>query len=166
MNIHMPDLSAIALDDGIIRLTQRDYGDEYIIDLHVSQLHTIAEQLGLLKPASLPRSIQRQLSKLYQDASALSDYLGSVPSFPPQSRASEDQRMAAALFDGLESLLTNLGLIDDGRKEPQPEPQPPEPPKPSKFKPKGQQGDLLDGIKPSQDQSGNTYLNDAEPLFI
>lgn len=50
----MYDLAFTQLDDGTIRLEQRDYcGESAIIDLHPYQLQHVAERAGLLPP-SLP----------------------------------------------------------------------------------------------------------------
>ncbi len=45
----MHDLAFELLDDGTIRLEQRDYcGESYVIDLHPRQLMHVAERVGLL----------------------------------------------------------------------------------------------------------------------
>jgi hypothetical protein len=69
------DLSFEQLDDGTIRLEQKDYcGESYIIDLHPAQLRHIAERVGLLLPApavAWPRGFKQRMVRLQADV----DYL-------------------------------------------------------------------------------------------
>jgi hypothetical protein len=59
MNQQFYDLSINALDDGTIRLEQRDYcGESAIVDLHPAQLTYIADSLS----AHLPERVQEQPS--------------------------------------------------------------------------------------------------------
>lgn len=140
------DLEAQQFADGTIRLTQMDYaGEAAVIDLNPAQLKHLAEQIGVIEPAQIPRNVERQIWRMYEKAGELSDYLNGVPSFPPQSRASPDQEMADDLFDGLENILDDLGLMP---LDAEPEQDPADPPKQSKFHPEQppkqyQQGDLL-----------------------
>lgn len=105
------DLEAHQFEDGTVRLSQH-YGveDPSVIDLHPQQLRHLAEQTGLIAPV-ISRGVEVQLWRLYEHAGELADYLGAVPSFPPQPGETEDQRMANGLFEDLETLLTELGLI-------------------------------------------------------
>ena len=71
------DLSFDQLDDGTIRLGQKDYcGESYLIDLHPSQLRHIAERTGLLSPApavAWPRGFKQRLTRLQTDIDYLAD---------------------------------------------------------------------------------------------
>lgn len=111
------DLSFEQLDDGTIRLEQKDYcGESCVIDLHPCQLRHIAEQAGLLSPAPVvawPRGFLRRVERFHIHLAELADFLASVPSYPPQSEMDEDEARARDLLGELDDLLTDFGILPD-----------------------------------------------------
>lgn len=134
------DLEAQQFADGTVRLTQQSGIDEpSVIDLHPQQLQHLAKKIGLIEPERISRSVERMLWRLYEDAGKLADYLMAQMSFPPQDGLTRDQEMASVLFDDIENLLSELGLMTDGDDDETPEPSPPIEKPPKRY----QQGDLL-----------------------
>ena len=117
MNGQMYDLNVEQLDDGTIRLEQKDYcGESYTIDLHPCQLRHIAERTGLLSPSPIPtwpRGFLRRVERLHMRIAELVDFLASIPSFPPQSEMDEDEALARDLLDTFDDLLTDFGILPD-----------------------------------------------------
>lgn len=139
MNVQQFDLSATALDDGTVRLKQRDYaGDEAIVDLHPAQLRHIAVSAGLIdaEPA-WPPGFARALLRIRKEAAALADMLGAIPCFPPQAGMTADEQAAHDLWENISDLMVEHGLAE----APDAEPTTTEPPNHS------QQLDMLDTIK-------------------
>ncbi len=121
------DLSFEQLDDGTIRLEQKDYcGESYIIDLHPSQLRHIAERAGLQSPAPVvawPRGFLRRVERFHLRLADLVDFLASIRSYPPQSEMDEDEARARDLLDTFDDLLTDFGILpDEGASNPPPKP--------------------------------------------
>ena len=121
------DLNFEQLDDGTIRLEQKDYcGETYLIDLHPSQVRHIAERVGLLTPAPVvawPRGFLRRVKRFHIHLAELVDFLASIPSFPPQDEMDEDEARARDLLDSLDDLLTDFGILrdeDDSKGAPAP----------------------------------------------
>jgi hypothetical protein len=121
------DLSFEQLDNGTIRLEQKDYcGESSIIDLHPCQIRHIAERAGLLSPAPVPtwpRGFLRRVERFHIHLAELVDFLASIPSFPPQVEMDEDEARARDLLNDLDDLLTDFGILSgEGASNPPPDP--------------------------------------------
>lgn len=113
----MFDLTFDQLDDGTIRLEQRDYcGGSVIIDLHPAQLRLLAEKAGLLAinpPAAWPRGFLRRLERLRGMADDLGRLLYSAPCFPPGS-VTDDVASAGHLMDAFDDLMADYFDDEEG----------------------------------------------------
>lgn len=110
------DLAFEQNEDGIIRLTQNDYGEPVYIDLHPQQLAYIAHAFNKQPDqAALPRALIRRLDRLRGGIEALYDYLDAVPCFPPGRGETEDVTMARELLDGIDDLFEEFGLVEENR---------------------------------------------------
>lgn len=120
------DLSFEQLENGTIRLEQKDYcGESYVIDLHPCQLRHIAERTGLLSPAPVPtwpRGFLRRVERIHLRIADLVDFLASIPSFPPNSEMDEDEARARDLLDSFDDLLTDFGILTEDVRESAPGP--------------------------------------------
>lgn len=111
------DLSFGQLDDGTIRLEQKDYcGESYIIDLHPCQLRQVAERAGLLPPAPVvtwPRGFKQRLLRLQTDV----DYLaGDVWMGEICERLGDGLAFKigmTAVLDTMNDLLIDVGITQD-----------------------------------------------------
>ncbi len=132
-NQHFHDLAFDLMDDGTVKLTQTDCGEDYIITAHPEQIVFIARQLCGMNSATAS-----QVQDLERKLSVLTDRL---------ERLVTDRWFRDGIIDGCadfaEMLASLDGLVDlavemDGGRllpsDPKPEP-PPEPKKESKFKP-------------------------------
>lgn len=140
-NQHFHDLTFTLMDDGTVKLTQTDCGDDYIITAHPEQLRFITRRLCGMNEATAAtvENLERKLS-------VLTDRL---------ERLISDDWFRKGIIDGcgdFAEMLARLdGLVDlaiemDGGRLLPSEPKP-EPTKESKFKPmkpppKNQQLDL------------------------
>jgi hypothetical protein len=112
----MHDLNFGQLEDGTIRLEQRDYcGEPTLVDMHPCQLRHVAESVGLLVPAATtttrwPRGFVRRMERLRGQAHDLWALLDSVPCFPPGRGPTDDVMAAGDLLDNLDDLLADFGI--------------------------------------------------------
>ena len=140
-NQHFHDLAFDLMDDGTVKLTQTDCGDDYIITAHPEQITFIARRLCGMSIATAA-----QVEDLERKLSVLTDRL---------ERLVTDKWFRKAIIeecgDGIEMIAKLDGLLDlavemDGGRLLPSEP-PPEPKKESKFKqsepPANYQPDML-----------------------
>lgn len=124
MNERMHDL-AFQIDDGTIRLEQRDYGGEScVIDLHPCQLRYIAERAGLLEPAleaaAMPTHLQRRVRALHSRIAEFYDcefFFNEI--YDQCSSGPEMWLHIRAIFEMAEDLVTEQDTCqahDDGRQ--------------------------------------------------
>ena len=130
-NQHFHDLAFDLMDDGTVKLTQTDCGDDYIITAHPEQITFIARRL-----CGMSITTAAQVEDLERKLSVLTDRL---------------ERLVEECGDGIEMIAKLDGLLDlavemDGGRLLPSEP-PPEPKKESKFKqmkpPANYQPDML-----------------------
>jgi hypothetical protein len=111
------DLSFEQLDDGTIRLEQKDYcGETYLIDLHPSQIRHIAERSGLLTPApavSWPPGFKQRLVRLKTDVGYLADdiWMGEICNRISNGLAYKIGM--TAVLDTINDLLLDAGITPD-----------------------------------------------------
>lgn len=108
------DLGFEQNEDGIIRLTQNDFGEPVYIDLHPQQLSFVAQAFEK-QPAQavLPRDLIRRLDRLQHGIEALYNYLDAVPCFPPGKGETEDVILARELLNGIDELFEVFGLVTE-----------------------------------------------------
>jgi len=128
-NQHFHDLTYSLMDDGTVKLTQTDCGEDYIVTAHPEQLRFITRRL-----CGMPEATASQVQDLERKLSVLTDRL---------ERLVTDKWFRDGIIndcgDGIEMIAKLDGLVDlaiemDGGRLLPSEPKP-EPKKESKFKP-------------------------------
>lgn len=111
------DLSFDQLDDGTIRLEQKDYsGESYVIDLHPCQLRQVAERAGLLSSAPVvawPRGFKQRLTRLQTDVEYLADDIWLDEIYERLSNGLAYRIGMTAVLDTINDLLLDVGITSD-----------------------------------------------------
>lgn len=122
------DLSFEQLDDGTIRLEQKDYcGESYTVDMHPCQLRHVAERAGLLTSAPVvawPRGFEQRLLRLQTDVDYLAGdcWLDEICKRLGNGLAFKIGMTAA--LDTINDLLIDVGITHDADDACKPPPDP------------------------------------------
>lgn len=128
MSEQFHDLSFEQLDDGTIRLKQKDYcGESYTVDMHPCQLRHIAERAGLLSTApavAWPRGFRQRLLRLQTDVDYLAGdvWMGEICERLGDGLAFKIGMTAA--LDTINDLLVDAGITPDDDEASKPPPAP------------------------------------------